>query len=188
MKWLTDAAAAAKNLEGVVVTRLPDCVQWVGHSRAGWDRDEVAAYFGDIARANRNALKTVGTSTKDIGLTMEADDRVILTHDIRHDMVAVYIFDKNAPLGMIRLQAKKLSKVITANLPTEEVAERSRAERVMEFLLRYAPDAHAIPIRVSLQTGIPIDLLKAPEGLDTTQTQKLESAAKAILGVTSLRI
>jgi hypothetical protein len=119
---------------------------------------------------------------------MEADDRVILTHDIRHDMVAVYIFDKNAPLGMIRLQAKKLSKAIVANLPSEQVAERTRAERIMEFLLRYAPDAHAIPIRVSLQTGIPIDKIKSPSELDESQTTKLEAAAKVILGVTSLRI
>ena len=78
--------------------------------------------------------------------------------------------------------------MISEHLPSEALEQRSRAERIMEFLLRYAPDAHAIPMRVSLQTGIPIDALRDPASLDDAQTDLLEAASQDILGVATLGI
>jgi len=188
MDWLTNSAKELQNLEGVVIVKMPDCVEWGSWTRASWSPSEVAAYFGDIVRANRAAMKVVAGSTEGLSLTIEAPNHRILTQELRPDTAVVYVFDDVAPLGLVRLQAKRLCKVISEHLPSEALEQRSRAERIMEFLLRYAPDAHAIPMRVSLQTGIPIDALRDPASLDDAQTDLLEAASQDILGVATLGI
>ena len=188
MDWLEAPASAIEHLDGVVIVQLPDCVAWNHWTRSSWDASEVAAYFGDITRANRNAMKTVGAGGEEVRLTIESDTQLILTCDLNESLVAVYIFSKKIQLGMARLHSKRLGKEISKHLPTGEVIVRSRAERIMEFLTRYAPDPHALPMRVSLQTRIPLDKIRNPAQLDEAQTVQLENAAKAILGVKTLRI
>lgn len=58
----------------------------------------------------------------------------------------------------------------------------------MEFLDRYAPDPHAVTLRVALRSGIPVEDLRTPAGLTTDQVRRLEDTACKILGVTQLSL
>ncbi|MEZ4237426.1 MAG: hypothetical protein R3F59_15020 [Myxococcota bacterium] len=186
MDWLDRAAREAANLDGIVITKLPDCVEWRGWTRWSWSTSDVAAYFGDLVRANRNAMKVVAGAPERVALTIEAPGHKILAQDLRADLVAVYIFNDSESLGAARLVARRLHQQILQNLPSSELVERTRGERIWEFLLRYAPDAHAVPMRVALQTGLTPKNLADPAKLTEAQTKQLEAAAKDILGVDSL--
>ena len=188
MSWLKESASAITHLEGVVIAQLPECVAWDSWSRASWDAEEVAAYFGDMSRAGRNALKTAGTAGDSLRLTLETGDKLVMVEELNSNFVAVYLFEKKIQMGMARLRMRQINKVIQSNLPGDELQERSRAERIMAFLLRYAPDAHAVPMRISLQTGILIDRLNQPDSLTPEETSLLEVAAQNVLGVQQLRI
>jgi hypothetical protein len=67
-----------------------------------------------------------------------------------------------------------------------EAEDRPRGTRIMEFLDRYAPDPHAVVLRVSLRAGISLDDLKAPAALSADQVRRLEETACKILGVNQL--
>ncbi len=188
MTWLKSAASSVDHLEGVVVAKLPECVAWEAWHKGSWEVEEVAAYFADMSRAGRNALKTVGALGDDIRLTIEAGEKLIITDELSASFVAVFIFQKKIPLGMARLRMRQVSRIIRDHLPSSDVAERSRAERIMAFLLRYAPDAHAVPMRVALQTGIALERLNQPAALTREETAQLEGAARGILGIQQLRI
>ena len=188
MAWLTEAAAQVEHLECVVIIRLPDCTGWAEYSRGGLDTGEIAAYFGDIARANRNALKIVGEHEPDLGLILETGTRLVLCRDLSPRFVIAAVFANQLPLGLARMRLKALAKATLAHLPTDDVAQKSRAERILDFLTRYAPDPHTVPLRLSLQTGIALDALHAPGDLDPRQTERLEAAARSLLGLEHLRI
>lgn len=191
MEWLADAAAQEARLQGVVVTKLPDCLAFESWSRGAWDTDAVAAYFGDLTVANRRAIEALSDESQPdtaAAVTIETAQHIILTQELRSDFVAVYVFDQAVSLGMARVQAKRISASILGHLPSEVLFQRTRGERVMEFLLRYAPDPHAVPMRIALQTGIPIENLERAALLDATQVELVEAAARDILGVSSLSV
>ncbi len=66
-------------------------------------------------------------------------------------------------------------------VPTRPVA-RPRATRLLDFFRRYAPDPHAALLRLSLRTGIPVDLLEAPDALDDAQVDAIADSIRDILG------
>lgn len=66
-------------------------------------------------------------------------------------------------------------------VPTRPVA-RPRAVRLLDFFRRYAPDPHAALLRLSLRTGIPVDLLEAPDALDDAQVDAIADSIRDILG------
>lgn len=67
------------------------------------------------------------------------------------------------------------------DVPTRPVA-RPRATRLLDFFRRYAPDPHAALLRLSLRTGIPVDLLEAPDALDDAQVDAIADSIRDILG------
>ena len=73
-------------------------------------------------------------------------------------------------------------------LPKIQAEDRPRGLRIMEFLDRYAPDPHAIALRVSLRAGISLDELRMPASLTADQVQRLEDTACKILGVKQLSL
>ena len=58
----------------------------------------------------------------------------------------------------------------------------------LEFLDRYAPDPHAVLLRVALRTGIPLESLRAAEGLSVEETGRLEESACRLLGLKQLNL
>ena len=188
MNWLEEASARIQYLEGVVVTTLPDCLAWEVSQKIEFDSEEIAAYFGDMVRAQRNACQTLSKDVTDIKLSIESEQFTVLATELNENFMAVFIFQSQTPLGMARLSMKRLASVIIENLPTEEVAVRSHGERILEFVKRYAPDSHSVMMRISLQTKIPLQSLSAPEHLTEAEIEKLETAVKSVLGVTEIRI
>ncbi len=89
---------------------------------------------------------------------------------------------------MARLHLKRLLVQLEESLPSIEVEERPRAIRIIEFLSRYAPDAHAVLKRVSLRSGISLDNLRNPEELPPDQVEVLEGSVKDILGLETLTL
>ena len=121
-----------------------------------------------------------------LSFSVDLPEHRILTRELRDDMVAVLIFDLAASQGLVRLQARDLFAAIAANLPDRGTADSPRAERILAFLHRHAPDAHLLAARLALRTGLSMEHLAHPEALDAGQTALLEDAGCDLLGVDSL--
>jgi len=108
--------------------------------------------------------------------------------ELSSDFVCGCVFERSAPLGMVRLHLKRLLERVTQALPKVQPEDRPRGARIMEFLDRYAPDPHAVTLRVSLRAGISLDDLKTPATLSVDQVRRLEETACKILGVNQLSL
>ena len=64
--------------------------------------------------------------------------------------------------------------------------EASRGQRLLAYLDENAPDTHAALLRVSLQTGLPLSLLKSPEKLSGDEFEQVTASVRRILGVEQL--
>jgi|GEM_PF-1478551 len=62
----------------------------------------------------------------------------------------------------------------------------SRAEKLLDYLDEHAPDTHAALLRVSLQTGLPLSLLKTPGRLSGEEFDQVTASVRRILGVEQL--
>jgi len=58
----------------------------------------------------------------------------------------------------------------------------SKGARLMQFLDENAPDTHAALLRVSLQTGLPLTLLRTPDNLSDAEYNKVAESVRLILG------
>lgn len=178
------------SLRGVFVTAMPDCLLYEAWVQEGspWSPEQVAAYFGDLVRANREGLKALGSISSDMQVTIESPEHLILLREVDRDFVCAMVFERSAALGMVRLHSRRLLERLAASLPSFEVAQRPRGVRVVEFLNRYAPDPQMVLLRASLRTGLPVEALKTPETLDDEQIAVLEETACKILGLQTLQI
>lgn len=178
------------SLRAAFVTAMPDCLlfsSWQSKD-ADIDVEDVAAYFGDLMRSNRQGLKALKTWSAEMQITIESADSQVLLREINADFVFGAIFDRSAPLGMVRLHLRRMIDRLAAQLPKASLEERPRGVRIVEFLDRYAPDPHAVLMRVALRTGIPLESLQTPEKLDGDQIEKLEDAACRLLGLKQLNV
>jgi hypothetical protein len=189
--FLESAVAGVPFIRAVFITAMPDCLlydSWVRDENSGWGVEDVASYLGDLVRANRHALKALGSFSSDMQATIESADMLVVLKEITTDFVCGCVFTRDAPLGMVRLHMKRLLERILTHLPSVQNEERPRGVRIMEFLDRYAPDPHAVILRVSLRTGISVDALKAAETLTADQIDKVEESAARLLGLKQLNI
>lgn len=189
-RYIERAAAEVPQLIGVFVTAMPDSLLFSSWVRSGteWSAEDVASYFGDLVRANREGLKALGSWSSEMQVTIESAESLVVLRELSQDFVCGCVFERNAPLGMVRLHLKRLLERITTALPKVQVEDRPRGLRIMEFLDRYAPDPHAVTLRVSLRSGISLDELKSPASLNPDQIQRLEETACKILGVNQLSL
>ncbi len=187
---LQQAVQDIPSLRAVFVTTMPDCLlfdAWI-RSDLDWRADEVAAYFGDLLRANRQGLKALNSWSSDIMVTIESPEHTLLLRELNADFVCTTVFERGAALGMARLHNQQLIERIRESLPSFEVERRPRGLRVVEFLQRYAPDPHAVLMRTSLRSGLPMDSLNHPQDLTEQQVAHLERTACDLLGLESLNI
>lgn len=189
-QYLEQAVAEVPQLIGVFITAMPDSLLFASWVKPGndWSAEDVASYFGDLVRSNRQALKALGSWSSDMQVTIESAERLVVLRELTEDFVCGCIFERNAPLGMVRLHLKRLLERITQALPKVQVEDRPRAVRILDFLDRYAPDPHAVIMRVALRSGLTLDQLKSPTTLSAADTQKLEETACRILGVQQLSL
>lgn len=61
-----------------------------------------------------------------------------------------------------------------------------KGTRLIKYLDAHAPDTHAALLRVSLQTGLPLTLLRMPDSLSPEEFAQVEESVRRILGVDQL--
>jgi predicted regulator of Ras-like GTPase activity (Roadblock/LC7/MglB family) len=189
-RHIEQAAAEVPQLIGVFLTAMPDSLLFSSWVRAGteWSVEDVASHFGDLVHANREGLKALGSWSSEMQVIIESAESLVVLREISADFVCGCVFERSAPLGIVRLHFKRLLERLSAELPKVEAEDRPRGTRIMELLDRYAPDPHAVTLRVSLRSGISMDELKAPGALDAEQIRRLEETACKILGVSQLSL
>jgi len=189
--FLENAIAGVPSIRAVFITSMPDCLlydSWVQDENSPFSVEDVASYFGDLVRANRHGLKALGSISSDMQITIESADMLVVLKEITSAFVCGCVFERSAPLGMVRLNMKILLERIVSHLPSTQGEERPRGVRILEFLSQHAPDPHAVLLRISLRTGIPVNALKAAESLTADQIDKVEESAARLLGVTQLNV
>ena len=189
-QYLSHAVEDIPSLVAVFVTAMPDCLlydAWVRPQEA-WAVEEVAACFGDLFRANREGLKALGSWSSEMQVTVESLDHRIVVRELSDDFLCAAIFDSDAALGMVRLHLERLIQRVRASLPELDVTRRPRGVRVIEHLDRYAPDPHAVLLRVSLRGRLPMSRLARPETLTDDEVRILEGTACEILGLEALNL
>lgn len=187
---LGDQVTDVPSLRALFVTAMPDCLlfdSWIRPNES-WSAEDTASYFGDLVRANREGLKALGSWSSEMQVTIESADLLLVLREVRGDFVVTLAYERNVPLGMVRLHTKRVVDRLAATLPTHEAEQRPRGVRVMEFVNKYAPDPHAVIQRLALRTGIQFEQLKHPEQLDAAQLERLESSVKSLLGLESLSV
>jgi len=189
-RYIEQAVAEIPQLIGIFVTAMPDSLLFSSWVRDGteWSAEDVAAYFGDLVRANREGLKALGSWSTEMQVTIESAESLVVLRELSSDFVCGCVFERTAPLGMVRLHLKRLLERILHMLPRVQPEDRPRGMRIMEFLDRYAPDPHAVTLRVSLRAGISLEELRAPAQLTSEQLERLEETACKILGVKQLSL
>lgn len=187
---LEHAVKDVGHLNAVLITAMPDCLlydSWV-KDEGRWAPEDVASYFGDLIRSNREALKSLGSWSSSMQVTIESADALVVLRELNEHFVCGCIFERNAPLGMVRLHMERMLDRIGSALPRVRPEELPRAARIVDFMRRYAPDPHAVLMRIALRTGLSMQQLESPQTLDAEQTKSLEESAKQILGLKELHI
>jgi len=187
---LSEIVEDVPSLRGVFITAMPDCLlydAWTGRDEE-WQAEEAASYFGDLIRANREGLKALHAWSAEMQITIESADVLLLIKEIREDFLVTLAFERKVPLGMARLHAKRVLERVAPTLPSVEAEERPRGLRIVEFLEKYAPDAHAALNRVALRTGIRVEALRDAATLGEDELTRLEGAVKDILGLDHLSL
>ncbi len=184
------AAEGVTPLKAVFITAMPDCLLYDAWQREESDLDvsEVASYFGDLVRSNREGLKALGSWSSDMLVTIESADTLVVLREINQHFICGSIFDRAAPLGMLRLHLKRMVERIASQLPELTPEERPRGVRLMDFVNRYAPDPHAAILRISVRTGLTVEQLEAAADLSEEAVERVEKAAQRILGLQEIKV
>lgn len=189
---LTQIASDVPSLQGVLITAMPDCLMFDAYlpSNTTWTPESVASYFGDLVRANREALKSMDNWSSDMQVTIESSESLIILKEVQEQFVIGFIFNLGTPIGMVRLHVQKMLRNIEQMLASFQAdpEEAPRAVRIIDYLQRYAPDPHASLMRLALKTGIPIDSLNEPHLLSEEYLGSIEIAVQEILGLSELHI
>jgi hypothetical protein len=187
---LSDVVAGIAPLRGLFITAMPDCLLFDTWTRPGetWSSEEAASYFGDLVRANREALKALSAWSAELTITVESADLLLMMYETSADFVVTMAFERKAPLGMVRLHARRILDRLQQVLPKLDAVERPRAIRLAEFLDKYAPDPHAARHRIALRTGMALDALFDPARLNDIETDVFEGALKDLLGLENLSL
>jgi len=189
-RGIQQAVEAVPSLRALFVTAMPDCLLYDSWMRPeeSWSSEDVASYFGDLIRANREGLKALQAWSAEMQVTIESTDLLLVLRELSTDFVVGFAFERATPLGMVRLHVKRVLSVIDETLPKIKPEQRPRAVRVAEFLTRYAPDAHTALNRAALRSGVPVDLLLKPENLSAHQVELFERTVCDILGLDALSL
>lgn len=183
------AVEGIPSIRGIFVATMPDCLLFDSWMREGenWEAEEVAAYVGDLVRSNRGGLRALSALSADLQVTVESTDTQLVIRELRNgDFAMGFVFDRQAPLGVVRLHVGRMLDEIRPQLPAPSPQERPRGVRVIEFLRRYAPDPGEALRNVSQRTGIPLATLDTPENLHEFQLESLEEAVRDVLGMEQL--
>lgn len=149
-----------------------------------WDANDFAQLIGRLFGDASGALGLVGGGGTD-QLLVEARGRRVALQALDANHVAAFVFDRDAKLGMIRHRVHGVRSTLEASL-SEADANAPRGADLLAYLEKNAADTHAALLRVSLQTGLPMTLLKTPERLSVAELESVSASVRQILGVQTL--
>jgi predicted regulator of Ras-like GTPase activity (Roadblock/LC7/MglB family) len=137
-------AVTVAGLKQVVIVSTPDCLtvrSWARVQRA--DDEGTAASLGNLFMGGIEALRQTGSGAQPMTLTVESEDALLVIARLSRDMVGCFVFDRSAPLGLIRVQVRQLSEhikqSISDSLPPSERQPKERPSSI--------PPVAALPLR-----------------------------------------
>ena len=115
-----------KQLNGVLVVVMPDCLLYSAWQRPGqtWDTEVVGAYLGELVRAHLDGLDAIEGWSDVKQMTVELDRALVVLRRVKDPFIVGYVFDKGAAIGWARLQIQRTIKAIERSLdsgPVESV-------------------------------------------------------------------
>ena len=147
-----------KQLNGVLVVVMPDCLLYSGWQRPGqtWDTEIVGAFLGELTRAHMDSLDAIEDWSSVNQVTLELDQALVILRRVKDPFVVGYIFEKSAAIGWARLQVQRTIRGIEQSLdsgqPIEEVsapppppAPPSAPERVVVARTPAPPAPRSVP-------------------------------------------
>ncbi len=183
MTWLAEAVLDVEKIEALLIVQKPAGEVWESWKRVDFEDRELAAYFADMVRAQRHICQELAPELQEIRLTLESNLLTVIVTELSSHFIGVFIFRNPLPLGLARLAIKRVTDRILPRLPTETVEVEGEAKRLIEFILRYAPDPHVVMERIALKTRIPYERIYEVESLSREEIARLREAAEEILGV-----
>ncbi|MCB9650941.1 MAG: hypothetical protein H6730_30775 [Deltaproteobacteria bacterium] len=111
-------ALGAPALQQVVLVSLPDCLpvkQWTRSE--GRDSEAVAAHMGSLFGQAVDTARASAARGKALAVTIETEDAVLMIRPLGPDAAAGFVFDRSAPMGLVRMQARQLSGHLANIIP-----------------------------------------------------------------------
>ena len=100
-RYIEQAVEEIPQLIGIFVTAMPDSLLFSSWVRQGteWSAEDVAAYFDDLIRSNRQGLKALGSWSSEMQVTIESAESLVVLRELSADFVCGCVFERSAPLG-----------------------------------------------------------------------------------------
>lgn len=107
-----------KQLNGVLVVVMPDCLLYSAWQRPGqtWDTEVVGAYLGELVRAHLEGLDAIEGWSDVKQMTVELDEALVVLRRVKDPFVVAYVFDRGAAIGWARLQIQRTIKAIERSI------------------------------------------------------------------------
>lgn len=173
-----------------------------GHVHRAYQRDhrrydQAAQHLVALARAQAE----VGLTQEPAAYTlMQWSDLTVVMRTVSANALVAWFFGPDVTLGLARMHVDRVRAELEPLLPhadastvreiraAEPALQTSPGKRLLDYLHAHAPDAHAALLRVSLQTGLPLSLLKAPDELSEPEFDKVMRSVQRILGVEQIAL
>lgn len=171
---IEQAARSASALRDVWIVSVPDCLLVGSYSRAGGDRlDEAAVELGSLYQSCQAALHWARSLGHARWVTIESDDVVVVIARSSPEVVTVMSFDRRAPLGIIRMQARQVLEHVSHDTGTEPDPLRSRVMALLDEIRSRSPEPRAAVAHLARRSGVAADRLTHPESLGDDQLRSI---------------
>lgn len=152
------------------------------------DIDAVAAYASDLINANERFCHIFDPGTAvDFVLGGSKDNKLLMRAIPDTPYFVVFVVDAKTTMKDILPRLNKVLKESEATLPAAVTEEKNKAQALVEYAKRYAPDPTFVLMRLALKTGIAPNRLERAE-LEDSELQPLYDGIKDILGIERLPI
>lgn len=168
------AARHSSALRDVWVVSVPDCLLVASWSRTGAERlDEAAVELGSLYQSCQAALHWSRSLGHTRWVTIESDDVVLVLARSSPELVTVMSFDRRAPLGIIRMQARQVLEHVAADTDSRPDPLKSRVMTLLDEIQSRSPEPRAAVAHLARRAGLSVDQLIHPEGLGPDQLRSI---------------
>jgi len=170
---MEQAARGASALRSLWVITVPDCLVVGSWSRANADRaDEAAVELGSLYQSCQSALQWSQSLGHARWVTIESDDVILILVRSSTEVVVVMSFDRRAPLGLIRMQARQvIENVALGSEPKDPL--RSRVSALLAEIRNRAPEPRAAVAHLAREAGLTPERIDDLDHLEEAQLRSL---------------